>query len=68
MKITNNQIKKILKLTASLDPDGSIWGYDTEVYTSFGNYAKDVRRILNQTPRRKKDESKRRSKCNNECN
>jgi len=46
MKITDVQIKKILKLTASLDPDGSIWGYDTEVYTLFENYAKDVRRIL----------------------
>ena len=45
-EITNRQIKRILKLTASLDPDGSIWGYDTEVYTSFENYAKDVRRIL----------------------
>lgn len=46
MEITNAQIKKILKLTASLDPDGSIWGYDTEVYTSFEDYVKDVRRIL----------------------
>jgi len=46
IKITNKQIKRILKLTASLDPDGSIWGYDTECYTSFEIYAQEVRKIL----------------------
>ncbi len=46
MKITNIQIKRILKLTASLNPDGSIWGYDTEVYNSFEDYAKAVRGVL----------------------
>jgi len=53
IKITNKQIKRILRLTASLDPDGSIRGYDygqvyfhTECYTSFEIYAQEVRNIL----------------------
>jgi hypothetical protein len=46
MKISDKQIKKILELTAYIDPrDKSIWGYDTEC-GNFEDYKNKVREIL----------------------
>lgn len=44
--VTDTQIKKILNLSASIDHNGTIWGHDTEIYSSFADYVKDVRKIL----------------------
>jgi len=49
MKIDKEKIlKKIVNLTASIDPDGSVWGYDTEIYQDYKVLFKKIEEYIYQ--------------------
>ena len=53
-KISDEQIDKIINVTASIDPDGSVWGHDTNIGTVAG-IRETIRTILEAEPEKKEE-------------